>query len=218
MSIENLDSRNKFELDRERIEGIENALIDIQDKIDMILILKDLKPASDISLYSEEWLEGEEEKEINSKKIEEIKSLLKKNGLLYEPFEEKTIDWYVDKDGQKVRKEKKFIIAKNEENLNLIKKALETGDEELFGRAYGFPQSAIEAYLGKRKIIDSNKLSGKIKQQDALAFSKFKLSKDNWQEELKKAKEWADAIKETSPKIYNEFMGIMKDIIEKGNL
>jgi hypothetical protein len=218
MGIDSPKFETKPETSREKIESIENAPLDIQEKVDILLILKDLKPASDISLYSEEWPEGEKEKEINPESIEKTEELLKKNNLLYEPFEEKVADWYKDEKGQKVRKEKTFIIAKNEENLNLIKKAFETGDEKLFGKAYGFPQTSIEAYLGKGEAIDSNKLPEEIKQQDALAFSKFKLSKDNWQEELKTAQKWADAVKETSPKAYNEFMEMMKDVIKKGNL
>jgi len=207
---------SKEKLDKETIKDIESASIHyLQDKIDMILILKELKPASEVSLCSEEWREGEKEKEIDSQKLKDFEELLNKTGISHEPYEKKTTntDFAFKENDYEFRKrqEATFLIAKDKESLNLLKEALKTNDEELMGRAYGYPESAIKAFCGKKETIeDAEELPEEIKRRGP-SFLRFKLSKNNWQEEIKLCEKWAEAIKEASPKLYRKFY--KKDLV-----
>jgi hypothetical protein len=74
----------------------------------------------------------------------------------------------------------------------------------------GFPDSAIRAYrrwlYGDRKgndlIIDQRELPEEIQEQNFIAFAQYRLSRENWQEELKTAKRWAEEIERIDPALY----------------
>ena len=96
---------------------------------------------------------------------------------------------------------KEFIVhvAKNREWLE--RKVRARTDEES-GICYGFPPSAIEAYVGKRKRLRSDK-KFPVELKAAAAIAWFIKSKDNWREELKTGELWAEAVRELNPTLYD---------------
>jgi len=215
-------SEVNLELDKEIVESIEDSSLDIQEKVELILVMAKLKPATEIVAYSEEWQRGESEKEIDPQDVEGTEGLIKETGLMYEIMPPEVVDSGAEgvKEGEEFgkRMELKFLVAGTGEGLDLIKKAYATNDEELFGKAYGFPQSSIEAYSGKRELISQNELLDKGVDEEAVVFARFELSRDNWEEEIKKAEAWARAVKEISPKVYRDFVEVMSDAIRRRGL
>lgn len=81
------------------------------------------------------------------------------------------------------------------------------------GLAVGISPTAVEAYIGDRKQFDIITLLKDYTK--ALFFSTAILSEDNWQEELKQGRKYADFIESVSPAIYNEFVDIRKKDLEQ---
>ena len=99
-----------------------------------------------------------------------------------------------------------ILIANNDENLDYLDSALSGKDEEAVGLALGIPQTAVEAYIGKRKRLNKDDLPDEVKRSDAAKFCKPILSADNWQEEIKLWQKYADLTKRVSPAIYHELL------------
>ena len=208
------------EQERELVERLEKAPLDINDKIEFLLTWKELKLADDISVATQSWKENEPPKHLDLKRVEQLKELAKDMELFCIIGPKQIVDgeyFYKTEDGQeKIEKQEEVILylAKKKENLDLLMKAIKTEDDQLLGKLYRFPESAIEAYrkeneTGKKETIDVSDLPSEIQKQDSVAFARFKLSKDDWQEELKTGKKWAETVKKTSPKLCSEFIEFM---------
>ena len=98
----------------------------------------------------------------------------------------------------------KVLIGRSKEDLDILIQALQTKSDELLGKAFGFPKTAIEAFTGKREKLDISALPQETRESDAVLFSSPFLSKDNWREEIKQGQRDADFIKKISPIIYEE--------------
>ena len=78
--------------------------------------------------------------------------------------------------------------------------------DKAIGMVLGFPETAIEAFIGERRALSRKKLPDDVRKSESVRFCDFMLSEDNWQEEIKQGQRYADFIKKVSPKIYQEFM------------
>lgn len=72
-----------------------------------------------------------------------------------------------------------------------------------YGKAFGFPETAIEVLDGKRGRHSHYYSDVPF---EITRFAGYVTSDDNWREELKTAQKWHDVTKTVSPKIYDEFM------------
>lgn len=224
-SLDRIDKESAEKKENGSIEKLEELSFPIEDKIELLLTWKELKKADDISIETKSWKEDEQPKHIDSKYVEQLENVIKDMNLFYTISPKQIVDseyFYKTKDGQeKLEKieEVVFYIAKRKENLDLLMKAIETEDDKLLGQLYGFPDSAVNAYLkGEGQTLDTN-LSSEIEKQgnisfDKFAFARFNLSKNNWQEELGTSEKWANEVKKTSPKLYNEYIEFMKGVLE----
>jgi len=90
------------------------------------------------------------------------------------------------------------IVAKDVVWLNRAKQAFLSGDEEETGRCYGYPETAVQAYMGRiPRYRDSNEsISGT-----------FIASEKHWEKELETVKLWHDTVKKLSQKIYDQTYG-----------
>ena len=70
---------------------------------------------------------------------------------------------------------------------------------------------------GPNAVIQRWKLPKEIAEQDYIAFLKFVLSKENWQEELETVKKWAEAIKTTDPDLYKREVENYKRVLYGGS-
>ncbi len=221
VEVRSLDGKEKIKIkqqsEKENTENIENSDLDIQEKVELLLVLQGLKPATEIAIYSEEWKKGKGEKEIALQDLKTVEDLIQKLGLYWRALEGKIVDSIIAdrKSGEfNKRKEVNFLVAGSNQSLELLEKAYQDEDMKLFGKAYGFPDSAIEAACGGGEMVSQNKLLDQGVDKEVIAFARFGLSRNNWKEEIKTAGKWAKAVKSASPKIYAEFMEVMKSAIE----
>lgn len=193
-------------LDEKIIKAIESYPCWPSHKVDLLLVLMDLKPATEVCLQSEKWRAGQKEKKVSRKRIEKFKHFIKKLKLLYKI--EKEYKGSVREGNDKSIKEwvaVPFLISKNKQYLDLLERAIKRDDDELQGQAFGYPVSAIKAYC-RNETIAPHDIPLSVRINDSFAFSTFGLSKDNWRQELKIGERWAKAIREVSPPIYNEYL------------
>ncbi len=194
----------------ELIKSIEESKLNSDDKMNILLTKSGFKPASEINLIIKTKCEGETNEHMNEEEIREVLNFIKKLGLLfklgkreirketYQKEEEPGIEKFY------LREQMEILIGRSKEDLDLLVQALQTKSDELLGKAFGFPQTAIEAFVGKRKKLDISTLPKEVRKSDAMLFSSPTLSEDNWQEEVEQGQRKADFIKKISPIIYEE--------------
>jgi hypothetical protein len=191
------------------------------NKVDLILTCKGLKLATEIIL-GKLWEEGddpltftEEEIILAKRKIEEIGlsvlELPKEDGVIegvIEGREKGETEFSV-----KYRYKQRWLyVAQDEEIAKKLRKAYEEKDDKTLGELFGYPESAVRAYLetGEKSftLINVEELPEEVKSQDFMAFAHFgfKLSRENWREEIKTAKKWADVVRETDSEVYKEMV------------
>jgi hypothetical protein len=105
-----------------------------------------------------------------------------------------------------------FIIGSTPDNINdAIEKTrpnyADKNYHQKFGESMDFPKSSIEAFVesqknGKKELV-LNVSDDKLTDEEK-AFLFFKLSSKNWEEEIQWLEKIISAVKEYSPKIYNE--------------
>ena len=126
--------------------------------------------------------------------IESVKIKLAESGLFFAsienpPFrnESQTANW---------------AIAKTEEVANhvaILFGSTPSSSEEL-GKYMGYPQSSVDAYMGKIEKFGNSDPFEDINT----GFLEYCLSKDNWREEIKTAQRWEEALRTKAPAFYQE--------------
>ncbi len=200
-----------------KVKKIEKAPLAIDTKIEVLLVWKGEKMATEIQIDSASWKEGEEPESVDPKKIKKIEELAKDLELFYNSSPEKTVHseyYHKDSEGKerpKNKSQKVFYLAKTEKALYSLMEAIEEDNDDLLGQLYGYPDSAISGYK-KEEIKEIIDLPSEIQNKPEIAFTRFKLSKDNWQEELQTGKKWSDTVKRVSPRMHKEFISYMRNI------
>lgn len=208
------ERKGEQELKPEFIKSIEKSKLTPDDKINIVLTKVDLKPASEILLVIKSEYEKEITEHMQEKDVQEVIKIIKKSGLPFQLGKRETIkESYQTEEEPKIekffqREQMKILIGRSKEDLDFLVQALETKSDELLGRAFGFPETAIEAFVGKKEKLDISKLSKEIRESDAVLFSSPTLSENNWQEEIKQGQSYADFIKKISPTIYEEMKAV----------
>lgn len=214
--------------EKELTREIEQLPLLDEDKVNLLLVWRGLKLATNINFIFKEWAPGSPEPVLSSKRkkirIEELLQLLGKIGLSAVAEKE-------------FRLEPEFIVENNnrgilngmESQMIFVSPSLETAEElaenwpkeegdlegKNLGRLFGFPQTAIEAYVKYAKdgfqdknefMMKRSEIPEEIRNKDYFAFVGFGLSKEHWQEELETAKKWAAEIQKLSPTLYAEIV------------
>ena len=209
---ENLEKKERREL-----EVIEKSSLSPQDKEDLLLVYLGEKPAVWIGtgnrFYKTETEEVRREKmESLNRKGEETKRVLENLSLPNHFYshgteEEKTILMSHD-----------FLVGQDSGKLKRLREVLESGESKDIGLALGYPESAVEAFI-KGEVLDrakdlkrlSKKERDELKKEEVFKFLTFGLSKSNWREELELVRKYQRAIKEKSPRIYDEIIESARD-------
>ncbi len=179
-----------------RLEQMQ-AFLD-EDKVSLLLTYIGMKPA----MFTEHIrsLEGGEFEKVEwEKERAEISQFLKQAGL---PFIQEVTE--VDEDGYQYAI---FIIGKDKEGLKKLEEArrIQTMDRRdiAMGRVLGYPESAIQAFVKGKSLI---RVPEEIQQDEGYKFLGFRLSKENWQQELEVGRKNAQAIKRLAPHFYQRVM------------
>ena len=199
------------EISPEFVKEVEDSVFPLDDKINILLVKAGLKPASLISIDVKVWNDEEIEQSVPKELAEESSRMIEKSGMAFIRREKPEFTYeYKKPDGTLAPYNQEFIsflIGRDQKSVEFLARALESGDDELKGKAYGFSQTAIDAWLGKRVVLDKTQVAPEISENPAYLFTPGKLSADNWQEEIKEGQRRADFIKKVSPKLYKEFVG-----------
>jgi len=173
-----------------------------KDKIDLLLVWRGLKSATQINL----------DPKISDTDLKKMEEVIKNAGLFFK-------DSGITQDPQKYGSHvgRVCYVANNQEDLDLISgaKKLSTlkADSEM-GRMSGFPKSAIENFIQFNKNNDNNDANSQknfylTDEEREINIPKklnkiasFKLSRKNWKEELETARRWAKEIKFIAPELY----------------
>ncbi len=171
----------------EKAAILESIHCGVVPKAELILVLSGLKPATDLLLFK------------NSEDPESVKKKITDAGLAYKELDKTLI--------QNPNLTCFLGVARKMADatrvVELSSTMSSTGGEE-FGRLMGFPQTAIEAYAKKRERFNDGTNNHPFVER-GLPF-RFKLSKDNWEEEIQVAEGWTAKIKEIAPDVYQELM------------
>ncbi|MBI5401486.1 hypothetical protein HZB05_01510 [Candidatus Wolfebacteria bacterium] len=226
VNLENIPEGNitPEEITPELVERIEKSKITIHDKINLLLTKGGLKPSSEIVLAIKTQTDEGLTEHMSEKEVQEFLSIIKESGLPYR-FQDREVirEPYSTKKEPEIQKfyrreQMNILIGRSREELDLLEHALESKSDEMLGRAFGFPPTAIEAFVGKRKPLNRQSLSPDIQHSDGILFSSPTLSQDNWQEEIKQGEQCGKFIKEISPQLYNEMKSMALRNLEDPNV
>jgi len=205
-----LENTREGEITPEEIERIEKSKISIDDKINLLLTKGGLKPASKILLVIKTQHDEGLTEHMNEAEVQESLSIIQESGLPYRFKDREVIsEPYRTKKEPEVerflgREQMGILIGRSPEKLEFLERALESKSDEMLGKALGFPPTAVEAFVGKRKPLNRHSLPPDIQHSDGIFFSSPTLSQDNWQEEIKYGEQRGKFIKKISPQLYNE--------------
>ncbi|MBN2095376.1 MAG: hypothetical protein JW727_04975 [Candidatus Aenigmarchaeota archaeon] len=194
------ENSNPESPDKAYIALIENAPLTLSDRIDTLLVYCQEKPATEVMIYkTEDSSPIGKACPLDEGQIEEVASILEKLGLFY-----KVGDMRSWKRGQYGPVEFVDIaLARDESTLSRFAKAKENGDERELERLYGFPESAISAYLGEVPACRYEEILDYIGPSPLAFFTNYVFSREKYEEEIENtSKRWHEAVKRLSPKLY----------------
>lgn len=182
-----------------RLEDFDESQISPQEKAEILLVAQGIKPAC---IFSLEYLVGAEDYTGYAQEAFEwahasTAFMLEDFGLPY--HEEQTHDEHSRYVG--------FLIGTDLEHLKKLTDVAsvdaDSKDKAAIGKALGYPQTAIEAFV-KGDSIGISDLPGAVRNSDAVKFLSFGLSRDHWKGELAQVSKQAQVVKKVSPAIYQQ--------------
>jgi len=208
------------ELTSEVLRRIEKAKIEIDDKINLMLTKGGLKPASEILFVIKTWYEDDLTEHMSQEDVQEALDVIRALGLPYRFGERKIIEEsYSTKnepDRQKFfwREQMDILIGRTSQDLEFLERALKSNSDKMLGKAFGFPPTAVEAFIGKKEVLDRKFLPSDVQHSDGILFSSPTLSRDNWQEEIKQGQLYGEFIQKISPKLYVEMRSMALESLD----
>mgnify|MGYP001590292720 CR=1 FL=1 len=161
------------------LKGLREGLrVGAQVEGELALVVLGLKPGTQINVGDAE-------------KAKDVSKILVKAGLMPETIE---------RDGQVV-----VVSTKSKDKLDELKVLSPSKDHEEFGRMMGYPESAIKAFANKDLLLPDDQQKELTKD---LPFFSFKISRDNFQRELKVIEQWNRAILKYSPDLIDRVYDI----------
>ena len=216
--------------DQEKIMLIENMPIDVDEKVELLLMLGGAKSAADIEVLGEAWDSGDDANHTDVNMVLEIEKSLKALGFAIEVkkpvidhsvlVEDDNIPVDEIKPEDEVHQDRERIVievARNETIKAQLERALAQNDHAALGMLYGMPETAVNGFLNEDPdeidlLFGRSELSEDLRKKDWTLFATYRFSKDNWKKELNTAKQWATMVKMMSPLIYAEYIEKMRAV------
>lgn len=205
-----LEASLEKKISPELVRAIEEGDFSVPDKVNMLLTKAGLKPASELTLTIRTWNKEEDTNHMTEDDIKRDIWIIKELGMPVQ-FGNREVTEIEGGNKKYHREEMNILIGRTKEDLDFLIEAQKSKDDELLGRAYGFPPTAVEAWAGKRKGLNVKRLPKEVREGEAMLFSSPTLSADNWQKEIEQGQRDADYIKGISPIIYKELIEMMKN-------
>ena len=167
-----------------KIKLIENSDFYINSKCCLLLTYMNIKQGSIISMCSESKINQSGYNELTKKQLKEKINLFKVLNLKY----------------KEIKEIESCCISRTNNVLCDL-----TGKDRLkFGLALGYPKTAVLAFHNNIKQLNDNKYVQLCKNYKFIDHIGFVMSEVNWQSELEVIINWAEKIKEVSPKLYHK--------------
>jgi hypothetical protein len=192
-------------------------------KVDFLLVLAGEKPANEWDEIESIYLPGAPADHRGRKLFDQVAVWAKHSGLAYATDEarvNRARELFSGEEGRRLQEDLAkagkpvdlkaeiaasaeidrltLYVAGDEHWLKRMQQADRERDPQLLGECFGFPPSAIKAYVDRRALSPD-----RVRADTAtLAFAQFMLSRDHSLEDLETAARWADAVKKLSPAIY----------------
>ena len=153
-------------------------------------------------MFSAKWKQGEPAKSIDKSVMHEIQTILRELDLY----------WITETQTHEVQpgtflEQTDIFIARDQETLDTLVAAHKADDNLVLGDLYGFPVTAVQAFLNDALLpIDEMPATIDGITDEHLAFLQHRLSRDNWHDEVKYLPEYAASVKQLSPEIYEEYL------------
>ncbi len=202
------------------IEIIQDLPLSVRDKVELLLCFLEEKPAT--TFINEKYQLHPEVSEGFAKLLQKKEKIIKENldalNLVYETATTSSED----------KSFQLFHISKSREILRKLIESWDKDDDEQIGLLYGYPKSAIDAWvkgaqeiggrppLGeggdnpyglKRGEIPNYFLREKKEEiENIVKFANFNFSREHWQEELNELRRTVEIIKKKVPKLYQSFL------------
>ncbi len=178
----------------ETIEEIKQLeCIDTRAKLELVLILLGEKPTSEMSVITDN----------DEKTAKELKNTL--IGMNFEcDLSSRTLEG-VDNSVVHIWELK---VARNSDDLQNL---LTTQDPKMFGRLYGFPDTATNEFLKEQagepaRLLCLGELPEQVQSSEYAPFCQFAFSQDHWREEIKTPQRWSEVAKQHAPELHASFL------------
>jgi hypothetical protein len=201
--------------ERKFVEAVKKLPLSYTKQIEIILLYRDLKIASEIMVTQKDSSNG-------------IKEFFLSFGLVFKEgtYSEPLYRYLYRKEGKIYWKKEGFrfypvfYFSKKEEYAkelkNLIEEKFEEKNCKRFGELFGFPKTAILAYekdcvndcfFGTNgETMRRKDEPTQLKFCDFMRFAQFRFSRKYWKKEIETAKKWRNEIWRIAPELYLEFL------------
>jgi hypothetical protein len=172
------------------------------DKVNILQVADGKKPAGKLEIFSEKWKQDDPAKSIDKSALHEIQTILR----------ELDLHWLVDVQTYEVKpgsfiEQADIFITRDQETLDTLVAAHNADDNLVLGDVYGFPATAVQAFLNDDLLpMDETPATIDGITDEQLAFLQHRLSRDNWHNEVQYLPGYAASVKLLSPKIYEEYL------------
>jgi hypothetical protein len=215
-------NKDKEKVDIEQIENLD--FLGTQDRMILILTYLGEKPVTKIELSYIEQYPYTDLNEIILKR-EKLERLLKKLGLKFKIIKRIIVN---ENGFEEITFE--FLISRDKKKIEELEKAINENDSRKMGELYGYPKTAVDAYVKSMRILKEKRKNkrdillesifdrkkwfdslseeerSKLIEEGVLNFLTFTFSKKHWREELDVVRKWQSIIKEKSPRLYQEII------------
>jgi len=192
-------------MSKEYIYSIEDLPFRPIDIWYVFLVVFGKKSSSWLFISSDIWRDGQTAKHLNQNIINSIKAVFDAVGLKYE-FRISISNAGIsqsDVGPERLSENCEIFIAKNENIISDLVKAVGMCDHKEIGELLGFPITAVEAFATK-ELIKKSDLEPEIRFSEVASFTQFMLSKENWKDEMAIVADWVDCLKSVSIITYYE--------------
>ncbi len=182
----------------EAIASLEDIDMLAIDKAWILLVFAGLKPTALLTLESGIWADGEAEKQIDEKTWFNLQLILDQLAVKYSTHTSIM-------GGQKHMQIMNIFVSKKTRLIEEVASAHEHGNDRLLGELFGFPPTAVQAFLDD-DCLDPSALPQSTTDVDfeAMKFLNHRLSKRNWREEVSYLPKYAEQVKQLSPAVYSQ--------------
>ncbi|HET8884281.1 MAG TPA: hypothetical protein VFM68_02320 [Candidatus Saccharimonadales bacterium] len=183
------------------IATLEATPLAVHDKVNILATLAGVKPACSATLSTSSWHDHEAPLTVPSDDIEQVRHALSLASLA------STVWHYRQSRGSKKQYVVEFFVAKQQQVVDQLVSAVHAGDDRKLGHLFGFPKTAVEAYITGTVIpIRERARSTADVSEEHMLFLQHMISQANAEDEVRYLPNYAAHVYALSPTIYNEYV------------